>query len=224
MSFEWLNAQSPTIIYIGDPLCSWCYAFAPEISEVKEALPNYDFKLVWGGLRPGGTETNADLGDFLDHHWKEIEQRTGVPFNYDRLKDESLVYDTEPACRAVVVARSMKPEIELDFFEDVQKLFYVESVDILSVDSYAELAKKYNLDEGEYRTRFLSEEMKIATANDFRLSSEMGVKGFPSVILKTDKGQFYMVSNGYTTSEKFLSTIKKAVQKQKDFLNHKFGD
>lgn len=46
MSFEWLNAQSPTIIYIGDPLCSWCYAFAPEISEVKEALANYDFKLV----------------------------------------------------------------------------------------------------------------------------------------------------------------------------------
>ena len=137
-----------------------------------------------------------------------------MPFNYDRLKDESLVYDTEPACRAVVVARSMKPEIELDFFKDVQKLFYVESVDILSVDSYAELAKKYNLDEGEYRTRFLSEEMKIATANDFRLSSEMGVKGFPSVILKTDKGQFYMVSNGYTTSEKLLSTIKKAVRKQ----------
>jgi protein-disulfide isomerase-like protein with CxxC motif len=56
--------------------------------------------------------------------------------------------------------------------------------------------------------------MKIATANDFRLSSEMGVKGFPSVILKTDKGQFYMVSNGYTTCEKLLSTIKKAVQKQ----------
>jgi protein-disulfide isomerase-like protein with CxxC motif len=42
-----------------------------------------------------------------------------MPFNYDRLKDESLVYDTEPACRAVVVARSMKPEIELDFFKDV---------------------------------------------------------------------------------------------------------
>jgi putative protein-disulfide isomerase len=70
MSYSWLQAQNPTIIYIGDPMCSWCYGFAPEITKVKEALPDYEFKVVLGGLRPQGTETMADLGDFLEHHWK----------------------------------------------------------------------------------------------------------------------------------------------------------
>ncbi len=90
-------------------MCSWCYGFATEISELKEALPEYDFKMVLGGLRPGGTETNEDLADFLAHHWKDVEKRTGQPVNYDVLKDSTRVYDTEPACRAVVVVRSMKP-------------------------------------------------------------------------------------------------------------------
>jgi putative protein-disulfide isomerase len=68
MPYSWLQAQNLVIIYVGDPMCSWCYGFAPEITELKEKLTDYEFKLVLGGLRPGGTETNADLGEFLAHH------------------------------------------------------------------------------------------------------------------------------------------------------------
>jgi len=76
MTYSWLEGEGSTLIYISDPMCSWCYGFAPEISEIKEAYPQYDFKVILGGLRPGGTETNKDLGSFLDHHWKEVEKRT----------------------------------------------------------------------------------------------------------------------------------------------------
>ncbi|MDC1221171.1 DsbA family protein [Salibacteraceae bacterium] len=208
MSYSWLNAQNPTIIYIGDPMCSWCYGFAPEITELKEALPNYEFKLVLGGLRPGGTETNEDLGEFLAHHWKDVEERTGQPFNYDVLKDSNLVYDTEPACRAVVVARSMNPEIELDFFKAVQSSFYVDAKDIRDTETYVSLAKQFKLDEGKFRTEFESEEMKYATKADFQLSSEMGIRGFPSVVMSHNE-QLYMIANGFTTSKELMKTIEK---------------
>jgi len=207
MSFEWLNAQNPVIIYVGDPMCSWCYGFAPEISEVKEALPDHEFKLVMGGLRPGGTETNEDLGEFLAHHWKDVEKRTSQPFNYDVLKDETLVYDTEPACRAVVVARAMNPVIELEFFKDVQKTFYVDGANMRVVDTYLPLAKAYGLDEAEFKKQFESDEMKYETRSDFQLSAEMGIKGFPSVVVRHN-GQLFMVSNGYTTAEDLLKTIR----------------
>jgi putative protein-disulfide isomerase len=208
MPYSWLQAQNPVIIYIGDPMCSWCYGFAPEITEVKQALPEYDFKLALGGLRPGGTETNADLGEFLSHHWKDVEKRTQQPFNYEILEDESLVYDTEPACRSVVVARTMKPEIELDFFKAVQRAFYVDGRDMRSIDTFVELAKAFGLDAAEYRNEFESDELKYATRADFQLSNEMGVKGFPSVVIRHN-GQLYMVANGFTTSEELLKKIAK---------------
>src|SRR5690606_15339898 len=117
-------------------------------------LPEYEFRLVMGGLRPGGTETNADLGEFLLHHWKDVEKRSGQPFNYDVLKDKEMVYDTEPACRAVVVARKMKPEIELAFFKEVQNAFYVQGHKMNDIETYLELAQHFELDKNMFKTLF----------------------------------------------------------------------
>ncbi len=207
MSYQWLEAQSPSIIYIGDPMCSWCYGFAPEVSKVKDAFPDYDFRLILGGLRPGGKETNKELGAFLDHHWKDVEKRTKQPFNYDILKDETLVYDTEPACRAVVVARSMKPELELEFFKSVQSLFYVDGKNMRVADSYLGLAKEYGLDESKFVELFESDEMKKQTMADFQLSASMGIRGFPSMVFRYG-GQYYLIANGYQVSESLISTIQ----------------
>ena len=121
MNFNWLYAQDKTtIIYIGDPMCSWCYGFAPEITKVKEHYSDFDFRLVMGGLRPNGTETMKDLDSFLKHHWKDVNKASNQPFKYDILDDKSFVYDTEPACRATVVVRAMAPEKEFEFFKAIQ--------------------------------------------------------------------------------------------------------
>jgi len=207
MTYSWLEGEGSTLIYIGDPMCSWCYGFAPEISEIKEAYPQYDFKVILCCLRPGGTETNKDLGSFLDHHWKEVEKRTWQKFNYDILKDDSLVYDTEPSSRAVVVARKMKPEIELHFFKAVQLAFYFEGKDMRDVESFVEIAKKFDLDESQYRELFESEEIKYETKTDYQLSSEMGIKGFPSMVFK-HAGQFFLISNGYREAKDLKETIE----------------
>lgn len=212
MSFDWIQAQNPTIIYIGDPMCSWCYGFAPEITELKEKLPDHEFRLVLGGLRPHGTETNADLGDFLRHHWQDIHKRTGQPFRYDILDDTNMVYDTEPACRAVVAARKMNPEIELEFFKAVQLAFYAENRDMRKTETFVRIAKQFDLDVKKYQEIFESEECKYETVQDFQLSSEMGIKGFPSVVIRHN-GQLYLASNGYRTAEDLMKTIE-GIQKE----------
>lgn len=206
MSYSWLQAQNPTIIYIGDPMCSWCYGFAPEITKVKEALPDHEFKVVLGGLRPQGTETMADLGDFLEHHWKEIEKRTSLPINYGIIGDESFVLDTEPGCRAVVVAREMKSEIELDFFKAVQRAFYVDNKDMRSEKTFIEIAKEFGLDTAVFTQKFNSEEARYNTRSDFQLAAEMGIKGFPSVIVRHN-GQLFLAANGFRDTEGLLKII-----------------
>lgn len=211
MNNHWIYAQNPTIIYIGDPMCSWCYGFAPEISKIKEAYPDHELKIILGGLRPQGTETMADLGDFLAHHWDEVEKRTGQPFNHGIIGDSNIVLDTEPGCRAVVVARIMNEEIALDFFKAVQHAFFVENKNLQDVETFVAIAGRFNLDQEAYRKAFLSEEMRYETRADFQLASEMGIKGFPSVVVRHN-GQLFLAANGYRTAEDLGKVISKITE------------
>ena len=120
-----MSQTKAKLIYVGDPMCSWCYGIADELTKTVESLgADTDLQLIMGGLRPYNTETMKDLGDFLKEHWDHVNQASGQPFNYGILQDHSFVYDTEPPSRAVLVVRKLKPEQELAFFKSIQTAFY----------------------------------------------------------------------------------------------------
>jgi hypothetical protein len=50
------------LIYIGDPLCSWCYGFGTQLSKLLQALPQIHLKIVVGGLRAGATDVLDEAG------------------------------------------------------------------------------------------------------------------------------------------------------------------
>ena len=80
------------------------------------------------------------------------------------------------------------------------------------IETYSQIAEQLGLDAIKYAELFDSEEAKYSTKTDFQLSSEMGVKGFPSVVLKMN-GQFYMISNGYREAAD-LESVYENVQKE----------
>lgn len=201
-----------TIYYVGDPLCSWCYGFAPEISKVKEHYSGkLEFEIIMGGLRPNNTETMKDLGDFLKHHWEQVEERSGQKFNYGLLSDYSFVYDTEPPARAVWVVRQLKPEAEFSFFKDVQVLFYLENKNTNFKESYVSLLTKHEIDIEKFNALFDSDDAKFGVNQDFRFAGELGVRGFPSVLLKKGE-EWILISNGYSGSESVIKTIDRAMK------------
>ncbi|MFK7810365.1 MAG: DsbA family protein [Saprospiraceae bacterium] len=206
------SEEENKLIYIGDPMCSWCYGFGPEITQVKRELPpNIGFQVVVGGLRPHGTETMTKLGDFLQSHWQEINEKTGQPFKYEILKNKDFIYDTEPACRAVVTARNMDATKELLFFKAIQTAFYANNHNTNLTKTYVDLAGTFGFDKVAFEKQFLSEEMKAATAADFELSGQFGVNSFPTVILK--KGdEYFMIGRGYVEAEKMMATIGEAMK------------
>lgn len=99
-----------TLRYIGDPMCSWCWG----ISSTLEELARYceqkgiGFTLTMGGLRAGGGDAwGPEFREFLRREWTHIAKVTGQPFGFSLLSAKHFDYDTEPACRAVVVAEQM---------------------------------------------------------------------------------------------------------------------
>lgn len=196
MNLDWIQEEENSVIYVGDTMCSWCYGFAPEMDQFIKLHPELKVRLVQGGLRPFGTEKITEMADFLIKHWIEINERTGQSFSYDILEDQDFLLDTEPASRALVVVRMMDKTKEWEFFKKVQTAFYKENKDTTKLATYLEIATELGLDTAKFSELFETDEAKHATKSDFQLSSEMGVKGFPSVVVKLGK-EFFMISNGF---------------------------
>jgi len=92
------------LVYVGDPMCSWCYGFGKELAQLLARHPGLEFEIVLGGLRAGGTEVLDDAAkQFRLQHWARVEAASGLPFNREAFAArQGFVYDTEPVCRAAL--------------------------------------------------------------------------------------------------------------------------
>ncbi len=206
-----INEPNLKLIYVGDPMCSWCYGISEELSEVeKEFKGKVNFELVMGGLRPYNTQTMSELKDFLSHHWKDVYKASKQPFNYDVL-DTSITYDTEPPCRANVVVRELAPEQSFAFFKACQRAFYFENKNMHLSESYHDILKELKIDVEQFDKLFASEEMKNLVRKDFERSAEWGVQGFPTLILQQGDN-LTLITNGYTDSETMIKRIEAALK------------
>ena len=95
------------LIYVADPMCSWCWGFSPVIAELARRYnTEAGMHVIAGGLRPGATQAmDAAHKTTVREHWQHVEERTGQPFDYTFFERDGFVYDTEPACRALVTVR-----------------------------------------------------------------------------------------------------------------------
>lgn len=176
------------IIYVGDPMCSWCWGFSPVLQKIvdkySETAP---MRLVVGGLHAFDTDPmNDEYKARIRHHWEQVAEATGQPFNYAFFDRKGFVLDTEPACRASVVVRSMKPDSLLSFYERIHKGYYVEDTDTTKLETFIDYADKEGIDKNAFAEAFDSEEAKQETINDFTWCQQSGVTGFPTVVLRED--------------------------------------
>lgn len=188
--------------YFADPMCSWCWGFAPVISAVMDGFRDrLMLALVMGGLRPGTTQpmTPEARAEIL-HHWAEVERRSGQPFKRDGALPDGFVYDTEPACRAVVTMLDIDPPAALAYFKSVQAAFYAEGRDVTEPQTLATLAEQQGVDPARFSQRFASDEMAQTTRTHFHQTAQIGVRGFPTVILQNDD-RFEVLTYGYRPLE-----------------------
>ncbi len=203
-----IYAQDTKLIYVGDPMCSWCYGFAPEleriVDEVKNEMP---VELVNGGLRPYYEATMLSMKDFLSQHWKEVHHASGQEFKYDILNRADLAYDTEPPARAVVCVRKLAPAQELAFFKYCQRSFYYENNNMNQAASYYEGLDNFGIDKREFDELFHSGEMKEKVKQDFQRSQELGVSSFPTLLMQHE-GKIHKIAQGYAKSEVAIQKIR----------------
>lgn len=209
----------PSLIYIADPMCSWCYGFSPELAALLEGLPGMPLEIVVGGLRPYNTQVMDDeLKATLLTHWEQVEQRTRLPFSRDGLARENFVYNTEPACRAVVAVRMIAPQASLAVFHAIQRAFYAEAQDVTQGKVLATIAASVLTESGvptdaeKFYSVWESDVAVKATLEDFQQAHRWGVTGFPTLVLERD-GELDMVTSGYVAMPTLIDMLQALVDR-----------
>jgi len=194
----------PELIFVLDPMCSWCWGFHPIIDTLrKEHAHQYTFSLVVGGLRTTGQMTwDKQSKDYLKLNWNAVAKRTGQPFSHSLLNKTTFDYNTYPACKAIVTIRELwGDEIAFNHLADIQKAFYAESKDITSLDVLMGYVKH---DKETFLNFFTSERAEILMQHDFSKARSMGANAFPSIV-KIDTDGHMVCINGYRSLEEILA-------------------
>jgi putative protein-disulfide isomerase len=196
------------LLYVMDPLCSWCWGFAPVLEALAEqaAAAGVGLELVVGGLRRDGVAVDAAGRVRYLGYWQAVNAATGQLFNFEKGIPEGFVYDTEPACRAVVTARSLAPELAWPMARQIQKAFYMEGVDVSRACVLVDLAEKVGIPRIEFAEAFDSAAQRAATQADFTWAKDLGIAGFPTLLAKHN-GQLALLTNGYQPLEALQSLL-----------------
>lgn len=201
----------PHLVYFADPMCSWCWGFAPVIAAVRarhgEELP---IRLVMGGLRPQTTKPMDEAAKRTTRtHWEHVREASGQPFDFGFFDREGFVYDTDPAARAVVAVRRSGMAAALDYLGRVQAAFYAHNRAVTDESVLADLVEEIGLERAAFLDIFRSEDAKQETWRDYGITQRAGISGFPTLIAGQGGGASYeALTRGYQPADAVLALVE----------------
>ena len=186
------------LLFVLDPMCSWCWGFAPIIEKLRGTMSEeYTFSLVLGSLRTKGEMSWDERSKvYLRGHWQQVAQRTGQAFSDSLFDKESFEYDTYPACKAVVSVRELfGMQHAFTYLHTIQEAFYARGEDITNKDILNDLLDPA-LDSSSFKTFFESDRAEVLMQHDSSKARSMGANAFPSVVIIDEEGHM-VCQKGY---------------------------
>jgi putative protein-disulfide isomerase len=200
--------MTKSLIYVVDPMCSWCWGFSPVFEEIVQLYHDQVMiQVLLGGLRPGNTERfDEQRRAYILSHWHAVHARTGQPFNFTFQMGSSFTYDTEPPSRAIAVVRRLTPEKEFAFLKFAQEAFYVKNKDVTKEDVLADLAGALGIDRAGFLKEFNDPAIKQFVREEFDQARQLGVGGFPT-LLGRNEPELITFTHGYQSTEALVPLI-----------------
>jgi len=200
--------MSKHFLYIADPMCSWCWGFSPVIERISEEFGDkVPVRVMVGGLRPGTTKPMQDKDkEYISNHWTHVQDASGQPFDFEFFNQDGFVYDTEPACRAVVAARSLDDTKTLGFLGVLHRSFYADNRDTTDPAVLADIAGEYGYPRGDFELTHASPESREETLADFHFAQQSGITGFPT-LLAVEDSKAQVVTAGFQKWENLAEPL-----------------
>lgn len=195
-----------TLYYVLDPMCAWCYAFAPTWEKVLENLSN-DIKVVYvhGGLAPHNqAPMPKDMQQTLQGIWRQIENNVGTTFNFDFWTKCRPRRSTYLACQACVAARVQNKEYEM--IQAIQEFYYQKAKNPSDRNTLETAGETIGLDMEKFSSDLESKEIIALFEEDLNKRRKLKMNSFPSLIFKY-KNNYFPIKITYNKPEAILKQI-----------------
>ncbi len=197
------EAGMPTLHYIFDPLCGWCYGAAPLV-EAARAVPGLTVAFHGGGMMTGSNrrQITPDWRGYVLPHDRRIEQLSGQPFGdayvNGLLNDTTAMMDSAPPITAILAAEGLAGK-GLDMLQRVQRAHYVDGLRIADVPVLVTLAQELGMDGAAFQAEY-ARQAGAATQRHIDASRallvQVGGQGFPTFVLDDGGGKLSVIDIG----------------------------
>ena len=198
------------LIYIHDPMCSWCWGFRPTFEQLCAGLPRHvSVACLLGGLAPDSDQPMpADMQMRLQQTWRQIQRRIpGTRFNFDFWQVCDPRRSTWPACRAVIAAREFDMALETAMITAIQHAYYLQARNPSDSTTLVSLAEDLGIDGMAFAHRLDAPETQATLADEIARSRRMGADSFPSLRLQIGDS-LWPVPLDYTDAGVMSATIE----------------
>lgn len=168
-------------------------------------------KVVMGGLRAGNRQPMDDpLREYVLGHWHKVHQASGQPFRFDFAMPTGFIYNTEPACRAVITADHLAPSSSsrdaFQMMESIQQRFYRHNEDVTQVSVLIDCARACGFEPDLFAQTFQSGEMCRVAQEHFSLAKSLTQTGFPT-LLGHHQGEMTVLAPGFMAVDRLLTGV-----------------
>lgn len=203
--------ESPTLYYIHDPMCSWCWAFAPTWEKLQAQLPDtLRLEYIVGGLAPDTDKPMPqDQRNYIQSVWRNIQtQLPQIPFNYDFWSKCAPRRSTYVACRAVIVAKQYGAKAESTMIQGIQEAYYLQARNPSDQTVLASLAEDLGICSYQFFQKQLNTtDITAECEKQIQFARSIGVSSFPSLILYHQQ-TYHPISLNYQTSQSMSEQIQ----------------
>jgi putative protein-disulfide isomerase len=201
-----------TLIYVHDPMCSWCWGFEPTRKIIFETVgERMQIRRMVGGLAPDSDQPMPkSMRLMLQQTWQRIEQSIpGTHFNYAFWDECSPRRSTYPANRAVIAAREQGESFDPVMTARIQQAYYLEAKNPSDNSVLVELAADIGLDVERFAESLESDALQQQLLVEIEGTRAMGINSFPSLAVHRE-GILRHIGLSYTDPEAMLSQIEAA--------------
>src|SRR4051794_33424439 len=194
MQFIDLSAPQKKIdlYYVTDPICSHCWALEPVLRKFTEQYGQYfNMHTLMGGLLEKW-DGFADVSNGINGpedvagHWREVGEHSRMPI-------DGTVWLTDPIESSFIPSRVFKviqqqnSEIATAFLRRAREALFAFNKNIAKDDILIELVNQVGLDGEKIVAQSKLPDAETSLQEDFQLVRQLGVRGFPTIILLNEE-------------------------------------
>ncbi len=200
------------LIYVMDPMCSWCWGFRAQFEALNQRLSQrvsaeIPIQHVMGGLAPDSDEPMTEkTRQYVQSQWQAVAEKTDAEFNWDFWEQCQPRRSTYPACRAVIAAGLQSSTAITDMILAIQQAYYLQARNPSDDAVLTALASEIGLDAGRFSADLNNTATNKQLQSNILRANELGVRSFPTVLLQSSAGMQVLTTGG-TCVESMLNSV-----------------